>query len=127
MQGVQTMDEQISFCGLTCNKCPMFKATQTNDNKKRAEIAQSWGKYINRALTAEDINCDGCIQTDGRLFGECNHCEVRNCGMEKGIDNCAYCDEFDCDKLARVYAHVVPWPFARAKLEEIRNSINKTS
>jgi hypothetical protein len=34
---------------------------------------------------------------NGRLADK--SCPVRPCAIEKGVDNCAYCDEYPCDKL----------------------------
>jgi hypothetical protein len=32
--------EQISFCGMACNECPAFSATQKNDDDERKKVAE---------------------------------------------------------------------------------------
>jgi len=46
--------------------------------------------------TAENVRCDGCMN-DGRLADK--SCPVRPCSIAKEVGNCAYCDEYPCDKL----------------------------
>ncbi|MDJ0762849.1 MAG: DUF3795 domain-containing protein [Myxococcota bacterium] len=38
-------------------------------------------------IQADDINCDGCLSENGRLFRPCEVCEIRKCGVEKGVAN----------------------------------------
>jgi hypothetical protein len=72
------MKKMISFCGLLCSECGAFIATQNNDDKKRAEVAQLWSKQYGVNLKAEDINCDGCISDSDRLVGHTRVCEIEN-------------------------------------------------
>ena len=116
------MDKMIAFCGLVCTECPAFTATQTDDHEKRKEVAESWSceKY---PLTADDINCDGCQTTDGRLIKFCADCEVRFCGFDKSVKNCAHCDEYPCEKLTRIW-EITQSPDAKARLEEIKRNLS---
>jgi len=65
------MEKMISFCGLCCTECPVFLATQKNDNNERKKVAKEWSKLYNIEVKAEDVNCDGCLAETGRLFGHC--------------------------------------------------------
>jgi hypothetical protein len=112
------MGKMIAFCGLDCSQCIAFLATQADDDQKRAETAQIWSKQYNADIKPEDINCDGCHSNNGRSFLHCNVCEIRRCGMEKQISNCAHCSEFACEKLSALLDYV---PQAKEEL----NSINK--
>ncbi len=47
---------------------------------------------FNAEMKPEYVNCDGCT-ADGRLIEYCKICEIRNCAIEKGVENCAYCNE----------------------------------
>ena len=112
------MEEMISFCGLLCNECGAFIATQNDDDEKRAEVAEQWSKQYHADLKPEDINCDGCISNSERLFGHCRVCEIRKCGKGKAIDNCAHCDEYACEKLEKIFQMV---PDAKKRLDEIKS------
>jgi uncharacterized Zn-finger protein len=114
------MNKMISFCGLLCNECGAFIATKNDDDKKRAEVAQLWSKQYNCNLKAEDINCDGCTSGGNRLSAHPKVCEIRKCGKEKGIANCAYCSEYPCEKLGEFFKLV---PDARSRLDEVRSGL----
>jgi hypothetical protein len=115
------MDKMIAFCGLVCTECPAFTATQNDDNEARRKLAESWScdQY---PLTLDDINCGGCLATEGRLIKFCEDCEVRFCGFDKNVKNCAHCDEFPCAKLERIW-EITKSPDAKARLEEIRKTL----
>ena len=108
----------ISFCGLLCNECGAFIATRDDDDEKRAEVAEQWSNGYNADIKPEDINCDGCLSGSERLFNHCKVCVIRKCGKEKSIANCAYCDEYACEKLEKIFQMV---PDTKKQLDEIRN------
>ncbi len=97
------MEKMIAFCGNICTECPAFIITNKNDDSERKKIAELWQKLYNPNINPEDINCDGCLSENGRLFNYCRTCEIRKCGMEKGLKNCAYCDDYICEKLSKFY------------------------
>ena len=114
------MMEMISYCGLLCNECPAFLATQNNDDLLREKVAKKWSKMFGFDLKAEDVNCDGCQSASNRLIGHCQTCAIRKCGMEKQVENCAHCDDYGCHTLESFIQYI---PHARKKLEEIRADI----
>ncbi len=114
------MEEMISICGLLCSECGAFIATKNDDDEKRAEVAEQWSKGYNVDIKPEDINCDGCISDSERLFSHCRVCEIRKCGKEKDLQNCAYCNEYTCEKLEKIFQMV---PHAKERLDTIRNSL----
>jgi hypothetical protein len=114
------MDGMVSVCGLLCNECGAFLATKNDDDKKRVEVARLWSKQYNADLKPEDINCSGCISDSGPLFSHCKVCEIRKCGKKKGVVNCAYCDEYACEKLENFFQMA---PDARERLDEIRSGL----
>jgi len=97
------MNEMIAFCGSACQECEAFLATRNDDDEKRAEIAQLWSKQYNADIKPEDINCDGCKSVGDRHFNYCNVCEIRKCGMERGVENCAYCNDYSCERLEKFF------------------------
>lgn len=112
------MQEIVAYCGLVCSECPTYKATQTNDNKARAKIAEEWSREYQHTFKAEDINCNGCLAVGNVQFSYCKVCEIRKCGSDRKVLNCAYCVEYPCDKLNNFHARVVE---AKAKLDAIRS------
>lgn len=114
------MGKLIGFCGLLCSECPAFIATQNDDDAQREQIAKQWTKEYRHEIQAEDINCDGCTDPDGKHVGYCNVCEVRTCAIEKGVKNCAYCSDYGCETLS---AFLDMAPHVKELLEEIRKTI----
>lgn len=110
-------EKMIAFCGLGCSECPTFLATQKNDDKMREETAKKWSEMFHAEIKPADINCDGCVSQSSRLFSYCGMCEIRKCGKEKKVKNCAYCDEYPCGKLSDFLKNA---PEAKATLDEIR-------
>ena len=110
------MEEMISFCGLGCNECDAFRATRNDDDKKRVKVAKLWSKQHNTLFERQDINCDGCKSQTGRLFKYCQTCEVRQCAMEKEIENCGFCHEYPCERLNPIFRVV---PGAKARLDAL--------
>jgi hypothetical protein len=111
------MDEMIAFCGLNCKRCEAFLATRDNDDQKRAKVAQLWSKEFKRDINPEDINCEGCLAEGENLFNYTQVCEIRKCGKEKGVVNCAHCHDFACEKLGQIFKMA---PSAKKRLERIR-------
>jgi len=96
------MKKTIAYCGIICSECPAFLATQKNDDNERKKVAEMWSKQFNAEFKPEDINCDGCLSESERLFNYCRVCEIRKCGQEKGVKNCAYCDDYACETLNKL-------------------------
>jgi len=116
---VKTVDKIIGFCGTTCTECPAFLATQEDDNDERVKIAELWSKQYNADIKPEDINCEGCLSESRQLFSYCKVCEIRRCGQERHVNNCAYCDDYACEKLNKLLNMA---PEARLTLEGSRKS-----
>ena len=114
------MKEMVAFCGLDCNKCGAFLATQGNDDQQRAMVAQDWSRLFKVEVKPEDINCDGCLSDGERLFNYCRVGKIRKCGKEKGIMNCGYCDDYPCHKLDFVFSNA---PDAKKRMDKINSSL----
>ena len=114
------MEKMISYCGLPCIDCPAFIATKNDDDDARKKVAEQWSKEYGADIKPEDINCDGCVSETGRHIGHWDECEMRICGQAKNVKNCAYCDDFACEKLSKFFEAV---PDAKTTLEEIRKKL----
>lgn len=114
------MEEMIAYCGLACHECGALLATKNDDDEKRVEVAQLWSEMFNTEIKPEDINCDGCLSVNGRRFSHCEVCEIRKCGMAQGVENCAHCKEYPCNKLDLIFAAV---PDSKRRLDEIKDRV----
>jgi len=87
------MREMIGYCGYNCELC----AARSDDPAVRQKLVDGWKKIFgHQNYTAENVKCDGC-RADGRLADK--ECKVRPCAREKGVDSCAACSDFICDKV----------------------------
>ncbi|RLC75669.1 MAG: hypothetical protein DRI61_14525 [Chloroflexi bacterium] len=114
------MKRIIAFCGLVCTECPAFIATQKDDREALEQVAAQWGQQFNESIAPEDCICDGCLAFEGRLGSYCHVCKIRACGIEKKVQNCAYCDDYPCQELDKFFTFA---PEAKATLEEIRQGL----
>ncbi len=115
------MERIVAACGLICTECPAYIATQEDNDQKRAKVAEDWSKWGEK-LKLGDINCDGCVGTAKRLFRFCNTCEVRKCVLDKGLENCAYCENYSCQKLDDLLKSENA-PNAKKNLDDIRKGL----
>ena len=114
------MKKMIAYCGVVCTECPAFIATKNNDNAKRKETAELWSKQFGQVMKPEDINCGGCTPDTGKKIGYTFVCEIRKCGREHKVVNCAYCQDYACEKLEKFFKML---PMSKATLDEIRKGL----
>jgi len=115
------MDRIIAYCGLVCSDCPAYIATQADDDAARERVAAQWREeYDAPDITADAINCDGCLTDKGHKFAHCFNCEIRACSMERGLINCAHCADYACERLEGFFGFV---PEAQAVLEGVRGAL----
>jgi hypothetical protein len=112
------MDKIIAYCGLVCSDCDAYVATQADDQAALERVAAKWREeYGAPGITVESVLCDGCL-TGPRKCGHCAECDLRACGVARGVANCAHCADYaSCAKLERFFGFV---PSAKATLDEIR-------
>ncbi|MDY7041501.1 MAG: DUF3795 domain-containing protein [Chloroflexota bacterium] len=115
------MDKIIAYCGLVCTDCPAYIATQANDRAALEQVAAQWREQWNAPeITTESAICDGCLGTGGRHCSHCAECDIRACGVERGVANCGHCADYACEKLEGFFGFA---PGARAVLDGIRRSL----
>ena len=112
--------EMIACCGLDCSACPAYIAKRTDDDELRKKTAEEWSQP-GYTVPYQDVNCDGCT-SEGEFFKHwCLECPVRLCVKDRELENCAYCDDYVCDKLESVFK--IAGNTSRERLEQIRNSL----
>jgi len=99
--------EQITYCGLYCGLC-----SQRNRTPERARALLStmqkdgwdnWGKYESgfnefwlflKRLADQKSQCSCRDGKCGPPF-----CGIRKCAQQKGIEICAFCNEYPCNRI----------------------------
>ncbi|MFA5238165.1 MAG: DUF3795 domain-containing protein [Phycisphaerae bacterium] len=117
--------EMIAYCGLNCSTCQIYLATRETDLEKqrqmREQIVIAIKKYLGEEKRVEDItDCDGCKAQGGRLYSNCRNCQIRKCASEKGLENCAYCGEYPCEKLSKFFDSEGEQAGAKKRLDAIK-------
>ena len=113
------MTELIAFCGLDCAQCPAWRGLARTSVEERARLAREWStdRY---SLTAKDLDCEGCVGPDDQLVAFCRDCDIRRCGTEREVLNCAHCTDYSCARLEKTA------PEAKARLAELRGAMGAT-
>lgn len=119
------MQEMLSYCGLICQTCPIHLATIESDDEKkrkmRIDIAQQIKEHYGQECKPEDVNdCDGCKAETARLYSGCKKCQIRKCASERGVENCAHCDEYACEKLEEFFTKD---PISKERLDQMKKSL----
>ncbi len=110
------MDRIIAYCGLVCSDCPAYIATQANDPAAREAVAAQWRMEYNAPhITADSVFCDGCLSGPRKVW-HCAECNIRACGVQHGVANCAHCVDYPCEQLEGFFSMV---PDARTTLDRI--------
>lgn len=110
----------IALCGIDCGECDAYQATKENDAAKLAEVAVKWSSE-ERKFDPEDVICDGCHGT--RRFSWTEECDIRECGIDKGLTTCAQCEDYPCELLNNMWDMIGEEGSAAAKtnLEKLRS------
>ena len=99
------MEPIIAKCGFRCDLCPVYETNLKLDPDKK-KMCDAWNKYLGSSVEPDAITvCQGCQKGGGDP-----DCAARKCAQEKNLDNCACCDDFDCDTL-------------KSKMDLVENSV----
>ncbi len=88
---------EIARCGYRCDLCLAYKENIEGKGDKEI-ISDGWFKYFGFRIPPEDISCDGCLSPKEDPYLIDDNCPVRACAIEKGINNCSRCVEYNCEK-----------------------------
>ncbi len=107
----------IAQCGLDCSTCPARIAFLKDDPELRRRTAAEWSARYNATVRPEDVFCSGCRTEGGPKISHCGECEVRRCGIAKGVASCGACSEYRT--CATIAAHLTYIPDVKATLDAI--------
>jgi len=106
------MADVIARCGFKCNLCLIYRENLKKDEQNRKKFRDGLEKYYGDKLTLEECYCDGCLTDDSegpvRITKDC---DVRPCVIARNIENCAYCDQYPCQRVEKKFVE-------RCKVEE---------
>ena len=107
------MEPILTRCGYRCDLCLAYKPNVERNPANRQKLSDGWHQYFGFRIPPEEICCDGCMSENPEQIDQ--ECPVRPCVIEKGIENCAACEQYICEKLQR---RLVVY-------EEVKSRINK--
>ena len=91
------MEPILTRCGYRCDLCLAYKPNIEKNPANRQKLSDGWFKYFGFRLPASEICCDGCMSDNPKLIDR--SCPVRPCVIKRGLDNCAQCEQYVCEKL----------------------------
>ena len=106
-------ESRVSPCGTYCGACPMYLATQENNdqrmtsymaalgnnNRKPAPKSEPKTEPVAKKPPPENMQCDCCLG-GGRLPAHAPKCAIRECAASKSATRrCADCAEFPCSRI----------------------------
>ena len=103
----------LTRCGYRCDLCLAYKPNVEANPANQQILSDGWHQYFGFRLPPEEIYCDGCMADDPKLIDQ--NCPVRPCVIEKGLENCAQCELYVCEKLTE----------RLVVFEEVRNRVGK--
>ncbi len=106
------MLQKDAYCGLYCEACPVYIATQNN-------TLNSLSQKID--LPVQEIACHGCKSDTN--FQWCRICNLKKCAREKNIEFCIECSDYPCQDLTN-FKEETKYPYhceVFDNLEEIKN------
>ena len=93
------MEQIVARCGFRCDECMAYTANNHSSNDQ-TKVASAWSKYFGLQISPGKLRCNGC-------WGErcADHdlpeasCPIRACVMERGMNTCADCIDYPCEKM----------------------------
>ncbi|MCL2641541.1 MAG: DUF3795 domain-containing protein, partial [Phycisphaerales bacterium] len=101
--------EDLSFCGLDCLNCDVYKATKYGDMEARQRAAKVWAKTAKEHWGMETLDpmildCHGC-RSGMPAHGGKSICPIRSCAQKQGFVSCGQCAKWEtCKTLAGLLA-----------------------
>jgi hypothetical protein len=87
----------LTRCGYRCDLCLAYRPNVENNPSAQQKLSDGWDKYFGFRLPPAQVICDGCMSEDPKLIDQ--GCPVRPCVIEKGLDSCAQCAQYVCERL----------------------------
>ncbi|MCX6101245.1 MAG: DUF3795 domain-containing protein, partial [Candidatus Bipolaricaulota bacterium] len=85
-------ETMLGYCGMNCTACSSYTTTVTADKELLAKAAAS----LASANGSPAWVCLGCTPANQQFLAKyCATCKIRDCAIEKKVQNCAACDDYE--------------------------------
>ncbi|MFX1313263.1 MAG: DUF3795 domain-containing protein [Promethearchaeota archaeon] len=91
--------KKLAYCGDCCTYCPRYIATLSGNRKKLKDVAFLMKKvgWPYNLEEPEKNKCKGCQDIENCEYG------IKECCIERNIENCAKCIDYPCPKLENAF------------------------
>jgi hypothetical protein len=91
------MEPILTRCGYRCDLCLAYRPNIEAHPENQQILSDGWFEYFGFRIPPDDLVCDGCWSKEGQWIDQ--SCPVRPCVIQRGLENCACCEAFICEKL----------------------------
>lgn len=93
------MEKIVARCGFRCDTCRAY-AANNHSYDDQVRVASAWAKYFGLKISPEKLRCNGCTgeRCDNNDFPDLS-CPIRACVIERGMNTCADCFDYPCEKM----------------------------
>ena len=91
--------KKIAYCGDCCTNCPKY-TTNLIGNKKELKKVGHLMKKVGWRYNLDDpekMKCEGCQDVEKCEYG------VKECCIERKIENCGKCIDYPCSKIENAF------------------------
>jgi hypothetical protein len=88
-------DLTLACCGLDCAACDIYRAG--DDPALAARLADAFVKMGYADARPDWFHCQGCRGPQNAHWDAT--CFILQCCQERGLDHCAQCEQFACERL----------------------------
>jgi len=106
---------KIAYCGDNCTFCPKYSANLIGSRKEKINIAILMKKVGWRYNLEEPkkMKCRGCQDVEECEYG------VKECCIERNIENCGQCIDYPCSKIEKAFE------ITEINVEKFKNILSK--
>jgi hypothetical protein len=93
---MEIVHKEIAYCGLNCKTCVIKSIIKTSGEPGLQKLVKNWSDSRNK-VNGKDLFCSSYCSNHQGIHSKCWHgCEIRKCGIRKGVDTCGACNEYPC-------------------------------
>ncbi len=94
MKKDNTLEWELSFCGLNCAVCDIYRASH-GDHELHDGLVKFFKENVDSSITS--VSCEKCRGITDKCWTA--DCHFRTCATEKGLTYCFECKDFACEEL----------------------------